>query len=201
LSLAGALQPNSSLLLAETAVLQYKAVLQTGPLPANEADPNRLISAVIRCHHDQLIQRPQNAQLHYTFGALLLTVSHVHDAISAFTNALQINPTYTRARNKLAICLYETAKKAEAIQHLVGPESTELDRSTLQLHYRTALLYCDRLRFASCLLNLDHHLESTFTCPDAPTNISVVLQNLGLLDRATAMWDHMSETLTHAALS
>jgi hypothetical protein len=32
-------------------------------------------------------------------------------------------------------------------------------------------------------------------------NVAVVLENLGLLDRAAAMWDNLSETAEHAVLS
>jgi hypothetical protein len=68
----------------------------------------------------------------------------------------------------------------------------------LELHYHTALLYCDRVKFASSLINLEHHLERNFACPDATINISIILQNLGLLDRATAMWDNLTDTTNQA---
>ena len=42
--------------------------------------------------------------------------------------------------------------------------------------------------------NLEQHLDKIFTCPDATENISIILQNLGLLDRATAMWDNLTDT-------
>jgi hypothetical protein len=60
------------------------------------------------------------------------------------------------------------------------------------------MLYCDRLKFASSLINLDRLLEENFTRADATVNISIVLQNLGLLDRVTATWDNLSETTSQA---
>jgi len=48
------------------------------------------------------------------------------------------------------------------------------------------------------LINLEHYLEKSFTCPDATINISVILQDLGLLDRATAMWGNLTETANQA---
>ena len=71
----------------------------------------------------------------------------------------------------------------------------------LSLHYRTALLYCDRIKFASSLLNLEHFLENNFAAPEATVNIALVLQNLGLLDRAATMWDYLEETTSYAAKS
>ena len=117
-------------------------------------------------------------------------------AVAAFQNALQINPTHYRATTKLAICLFETNQKQVALNYLTGPQC--IDKDTLELHYKTALLYCDKVMFASSLLNLERQLETNFAAPDATVNISVVLQNLGLLDRADAMWDSLSDTADHA---
>jgi hypothetical protein len=47
-------------------------------------------------------------------------------------------------------------------------------------------------------MNLDRLLENNFTCADSAVNISVVLQNLGLLDRVTAMWENLSDTANQA---
>jgi hypothetical protein len=41
-------------------------------------------------------------------------------------------------------------------------------------------------------------LESNFAASDATANISIVLQNLGLLDRAGALWDNLAQTITTA---
>jgi len=37
-------------------------------------------------------------------------------------------------------------------------------------------------------------MEDNFASTDAAVNISIVLQNLGLLDRVAAMWENLSET-------
>ncbi|MHC4207094.1 MAG: tetratricopeptide repeat protein [Planctomycetota bacterium] len=116
----------------------------------------------------------------------------VADAIESFRTALEINPAYTRAQSKLAICLFEADRKTEAIDILTCSDC--LDKDTLNLHYQTALLYCDRIKFASSLINLEQHLDKIFASPDATVNISIILQNLGLLDRATAMWDNLTDT-------
>ena len=196
LSLAAAIQPNSSLLFAETATLQFKA--GPGPNSAihNGDDSANLMEAVIGAHRQQIAHRPQNPDLHYRLGVLMMSVGRINEAIKSFRTALQINPTYTRARSKLAVCLFETGQKEPALEQLTGPE--HLDKDTLQLHYKTALLYCNRVKFASSLINLDRLLESNFTSADATVNISIVLQNLGLLDRATAMWDNLSATTEQA---
>jgi len=196
LSLAAAIQPNSSLLFAETAALQFKAGSGRNLLFSNADDSINLIDAVIAAHWRQISHRPQNPDLHYRLGILMMSVGRITDALKSFRAALEINPTYTRARSKLAMCLFETGQKPLALEQLIAPEYLEKD--TLELHYKIALLYCDKVKFASSLMNLDRLLENNFTCPDAAVNISIVLQNLGLLDRVAAMWDNLSDTANQA---
>jgi len=196
LSLAAAIQPNSSLLLAETATLQFR-VSFGGNLPFHNTENSpELIEAVIGAHRKQITRRPQNPDLHYRLGVLMMSVGRISEAIKAFENTLEINPTYTRARSKLVVCLFETGRKEQALEGMIGPKC--LEKTTLELHYKMALLYCDRLKFASSLMNLERYLENNFTCADSAVNISVVLQNLGLLDRVTAMWENLSDTANQA---
>jgi tetratricopeptide (TPR) repeat protein len=119
------------------------------------------------------------------------------EAIEAFRRALEINPTFSRARSKLAVCQFEAGLKEAAMEQLSAPAC--LDRQTLELHYKTALLYCDRDKFASSLTNLERQMQQNFTnSADATVNILLVLQNLGLQDRAEAMWENLSYTTTQA---
>jgi len=196
LSLAAAIVPNSSLLFTETAMLQFKARLIRNPLFEDTDDAAGLTDAVIAAHQRQIRHRPQNPDLHYRLGVLMMNVGKITHAIGAFQMALELNPAYTRAKSKLAICLFEAGRKAEALDLLTGRDC--LDSQTLELHYRTALLYCDKVKFASSLINLERHLENNFSSPDATVNISVILQNLGLLDRVAVTWDNLAETADHA---
>lgn len=196
LSLAAAIQPNSSFLFAETATLQFKARFgQSFPFPDGH-DAASLIEAVICAHQKQISHRPNNPDLHYRLGVLMMSIARLNEAIMSFQTALKINPTYHRAKSKLAVCLFETDQKKLAMEHLNPPDY--LDNDTLQLHYKVAMLYCDKLKFASSLINLDRLLENNFTRADATVNISIVLQNLGLLDRVTATWENLSDTTSQA---
>ncbi len=197
LSLAAAIQPNSSLLLAETATLQFKLGFGENTALDNQCRSMGLIEAVIEAHQRQITRQPQNPELHYRMGVLMMSVGRMNDALKRFQTALEINPTYARARSKLMVCLIETGQQQVAMEQLTGPEC--LDKDTLELHYRVALLYCDRIKFASSLINLERYMEDNFACADATVNISIVLQNLGLLDRAAAMWDNLADTADQAA--
>ncbi|HUT28707.1 MAG TPA: tetratricopeptide repeat protein [Sedimentisphaerales bacterium] len=198
LSLAAAIQPNSSLLFVETAMLQFRAGIAEAMIPANAAEePEDVIKAVIQAHHSQIVRHPINPDLHYRFGLLMMGVGEMQQAIEAFGRALEINPTFGRARSKLAVCLFETDSKEAAMEQLTGPNC--LDKQMLELHYQTALLYCDKIKFASSLMNLERQMHQNFTnSGDAAVNISLVLQNLGLLDRAETMWDNLSDTAREA---
>jgi len=196
LSLAAAIQPNSSLLFAQAATLQFEAGFRANfSLPGGHDSVNT-IEAVISAHQQQITERPQNPDLHYRLGVLLMGLGRIGQALRSFQRALEINPTHHRARSKSAVCLFETGQKQAAMKELTGPDC--LDRDTLELHYKVALLYCDKIRFASSLINLDNYMETNFTIADPAINISIVLQNLGLLDRADAMWDNLSDTASQA---
>jgi len=197
LSLSAAIDANSSLLFAQTAGLQFKAGSASPRTSYNDAnDAAELIELVIDAHQQELICRPHNPDLHYRLGVLMMHIGRFNEACEAFEKALEINPVYSRARNKLAICLFETDRKGLALEKLVGPES--LDKETLERYYKTAILYCDKVKFASSLINLDRLMEDNFASTDAAGNISIVLQNLGLLDRAAVMWDNLSDTVNQA---
>jgi len=198
LSLASAISANTPLLFAQTAALQLKSDQASARLYAisTEDDSSELLVDVIKAHQQQIEQRPQNPDLYYRLGILMMSVNDVPSAIKAFERTLEINPAYTRARSKLAVCLYETGRDKYALEQLHGPEN--IDSLTLELYYKTALLYCDKIKFASSLINLYNSIESNFTHSDPAVNISIVLQNLGLLDRAATMWDNLLETAQHA---
>lgn len=202
LSLAAAIQPNSSMLFAETAVLRFQEGLRKNLPYESEYDNvqdepvSNITGKVVDAHIHQIGRQPQNPDLHYRLGVLMMSVGRMAEAIISFEEALEINPDYHRARNKLAICLFEIDRKAEALEQLSPPN--RLDKDTLDLHYKTSLLYCDKVKFASSLMNLERHLEKNFARPDAAVNISIVLQNLGLLDRVTTMWDNLADTADQA---
>ncbi len=199
LSLAAAIQPNSSLLFTETAILQFKTRLAGDSVFDEPDDSADLTDAVIAAHCEQIQCRPQNPDLHYRLGLLLLNVGRLTHAISSFETTLRLNPAHTRARSKLAVCLFEAGRKDEALDQLTRPDG--LDKETLELYYRTALLYCDKIKFASSLINLERQLENNFSASDATVNISIILQNLGLLDRVAVTWDNLAATADHAVNS
>ncbi len=195
LSLAAAIAPNSSLLFSEMASIHFRLSLKNcEPIFHNVQDD--MTKAVIDAHRQQITQRPQNPDLYYRLGILMMNISRFSDAIELFENALQINPLFSRARSKLAVCFFQTGRQSDALDCISFLNT--YDKDTLELHYKTAILYCNKIKFASSMLNLEHQLENNYASPEASVNISIILQNLGLLDRTAAMWDSLVDTASFA---
>lgn len=191
--------PNSTLLFTQTAVLQLKSGLETKNLFFADDSSNLLVN-VIDAHRKQIAQQPDNPELYYRLGILSCAAGSLQKAIELFGNAVELNPLYARARNKFVLSLFEAGKREQALENLVGPDCS--DKNMLELHYRTALLYCDKIKFASSLIDFENKLECNMTsCSNAGVNISIVLQNLGLLDRVTTMWENLSDTTKQAIKS
>jgi len=199
LSLASAIQPNTWFLFAETSKLILKAALEANLLPAPH-DGRTLTESILNAHQSHLTQFPQNPDLHYRLGILHMNGCRVEQALESFQMALQINPTFARAATKLAVCLFETGRQEEALD-LIMPRR-HYDARTLDLYYRTALLYCNRVKFASSMLNLQRQIEKNLAPNlDPATNLSIVLQNLGLSDTIGLMWENLCQTAAHAAVT
>ncbi len=199
LSLAAAIQPNSAFLYAETAKLVLKAAFEANLVPAPE-DGFTLDRAILDAHQRHIARFPYNPDLHYRLGMLRIHANQHAQAAESFEAALQINPTFARARTKLALCLLDSGRESEALDRIDTPLS--YDPATLELYYQTALLYCNRVKFASSMINLQHHLDTTAMSDlDPATNISIVLQNLGLADTVGLMWENLCQTAAHASVS
>ena len=196
LSLAAAIQQNSTLLFSETATLHLQTTLQDQSDNPEDPGPIIEINDVIRAHQKQMTDTPKNADIHYKYGILMMVVGDLAKAAESFENALKINPTHYRAQTKCAICFNESDRQSLALDMLTQPQP--IDLATLELHYRTAILYCDKSRFTQALANLENAMKSNFAEPDASLNIEVVLENLGLIDRAVATWDRLTETARNA---
>lgn len=196
LALASAIQPNSSFLFAETAKLILKAAFEANLFPPPD-DTQTLDQTVLAAHQKHLASFPHNPDLHYRLGILYMHAGRHEEASVSFTAALQINPTFARATTKLAVCLIETGREHEALD-LIRPHGL-YDSHTLDLYYHTALLYCNRLKFASSVINLQRQIEDNLRSTlDPTTNIAIILQNLGLLDTVGLMWENLCQTAAHA---
>jgi hypothetical protein len=102
---------------------------------------------------------------------------------------------YPRAMTKLILSHYALGDNHRAIKHLSNQKDLT-DPVLMQLYYKTALLFCSRTRFAASMLNLSRQLHSNMAEVDPSAHIQIVLQDIGVLDRAEVMFDWLNKTVT-----
>ncbi len=200
--LAGAVEPNSTLLVREMARLQLKAALGTappaGPLdddpdadapalgPVDDPQGDDLLQLQLTRHAEQVRDHPGFADVRYRYGVLLRAEGRLVEALEQFDAALEINPTYTKAIIKKGLTLQDLGRIDQAIETLAT--ALELHPKYVDLHYRLGLLYTEGRLFEQAV----QHLEATSReGPDNRTiraNLALALQNMGLMDRAAATW-------------
>ncbi|HSV27014.1 MAG TPA: tetratricopeptide repeat protein, partial [Sedimentisphaerales bacterium] len=181
LSLAAAIQQNTILLFSETARLQFCELMGTERPTNPDGRDDGILAAVVATHEKQATLKPDSATLQYRLGLLMLGRGRKDCALKAFWAALASNPTYHRAAAKLTLCMIECGQTARAMQHLAA--SVPPRREIVDLHYRTAMLFCDRERFAGAVDSLQNWMTTNFVSRNANSHIGVVLENMGLIDR------------------
>ncbi len=191
LALGSAIQQNSSLLYMETATLYFQSALDAHCLLHGTAEKSTVfMEDVLRAHYRQLSKQATCADVNYKYGILLMASGKADEAMEYFQKALEINATHYRARTKLAICLYENGEVEQAIQQITT--CRPIDQNMMQLHYRTAVLFCDQKQFTRALRHLKAALQQD-DASDVYQNIELVLENLGLIDRTLSNWKRLSE--------
>ena len=73
-------------------------------------------------------------------------------------------------------------------------ESQVLSSAVLESYYRTAILYCDKPAFAKAVQKIQTRMGETIQNTEVHTNLEIILENLGLVDRAFTSWHRMIET-------
>jgi tetratricopeptide (TPR) repeat protein len=79
----------------------------------------------IDCFEAAITKRPMDHILYNRLGAMLANNNEPQKAIEAYFHALEINPSYIRARYNLAISCMNINEVKEAIEHLLGALSIQ----------------------------------------------------------------------------
>lgn len=191
LSLASAIHQNSVVLYSETAMLHLQSSVDDHERQPEISERTIIrIDDTIHAHKEYLQRFPASADVHYKYGILLHAAGRYEGAVEAYQKALEINETHYRARIKLALVLFETQGVSEALSILF--ESPAMDMNLLNLHYKTAMLFCDQKQFARALRHLKQSMIENEN-QETYNNIELVLENLGLIDRAVNNWKKLSE--------
>ena len=173
ISLASAVQQNSTLLYGQAVCLKNKACLNT----------EVSIEKMILEHQKNIGKNPEDPDAYYKAGLILLAAGDIKQACDKFETTLQLNPYHFRAKSKLVICSFEMGKPERAFEIL--NENDGLDSEIINLHYKTAVLYCDQYKFDGAMDRLNENMKQCFAHTDPINNIAVVLANIGVIDRAS----------------
>ena len=189
---ASMLQPHASLLLVQAARMLLKSA---DPCLEPSDDPSVVQGLLQQAFDNRLQADPGDPMAHYAAGLLAFHTEGPSDTIRHLRHAVELHPQYPRAATKLIVSHYAHGDNTEAMEQL-NAQSIAPDPATLELYYKTALLYCSRPRFAGSMLNLTHRLNDNMADMDPAAHIRIVLQNVGAVDRAEAMFDWLRDTIT-----
>lgn len=194
MSLASSIHQNSTLLYSESATLQFQSVVDEQNPGAHPSDKMIvLINDVIEAYRKQLKDSGGRPDVQYKYAILMMVENNMQLAISSLQNTLAMNPTHYRARNKLALCLFDNGQPEKAMEILTSVKP--LSSSAYQMYYKTSMLYCSRKAFAGAVKKLNRVKSSElFEQSEIQVNIELILENLGIVDRTFTNWKRLEET-------
>jgi hypothetical protein len=113
-------------------------------------------------------------------------------AVSAFENAMSLNPTNYRALYKLIISTHDNCQGEKAIQMLSEPDLAGSSR--FEQYYQMTMLYTDKSNFAAALKKLDAlNTTAAFLHTEIRADLEDILETLGVIDRSVINWDRINE--------
>lgn len=199
--LAATLEPNTTLLFCEAARLQIRSEvarddedeerIEAPARPRGEPSNEELLREALRRHRQALVNSPNYADLHYRYGLLLRQTEDFGGAIAAFRRAIEINPHYVKALIKLGICLKESGQTDSAIE--AYQRALSLRQNYVDVHYQLGLLFAQRSRFDLAVEHFEHAVAGDGQNVAFRQNLALALQNLGMVDRASATWRSICE--------
>lgn len=196
------IEPNSTLLFSEVARMHLKSAasreanrfLPSPTTGANASEPLEvadLLTQQVDRLREAIKRNPNHADLHYRLGLLLRNRGQVEDAVASFQQAVQINPAYMKAMIKLGLALSELDRIEEAVEVL--KQAVDVRPDYLDLHYQLGLLFVQRHQFEMAVEHFDRAASGNPTNVAFQANLALALQNMGLIDRAQATWQLVTE--------
>ena len=209
LELAAALEPNTNLLFTEVVRLQKRlaeskqnAYEYSESLPAekpSQTELDRMLAEQLKRHRRAVQQHPNDAGLNYRTAVLLRSRGQLDEALERLRQAVTINPSHIKARIKLGLTLRETGQHHQAMEEL--QTAFQIRPEEIKLHYQLALLYCDPIAYALAVENCDLEGGIDTEKVNVEANLSLALQNMGLLNPASATWRALCELEPNSPLA
>ncbi len=196
---ASMILPNSVLLFSETARLVLNALYGSTSMGDLMEEMDETIldeQSATEAHQAQITMQPGNPAPYYRLGLLRMRTEGPHAAQQEFRKALDISPTFSRANTKLLLCMYGLGDNRAALEQL--NLARKINSEHMNLYYQTALLYSDRVKFASSLLNMSKRMSDHFVEVDYSSQIAIILESVGITNRSDILWEGLQETLAGA---
>ncbi|MBN1555461.1 MAG: tetratricopeptide repeat protein [Phycisphaerae bacterium] len=191
--LAGSIEPNSSLLLAQMIRLHWKLAVNGGVFdttdPDDTPDRRRILRDELECHALRVEQDSSSALARFHYGVLLRVAGRARQATRQFAQAVRRHPTFLSAQIKLGVCLKELGHEKPAAR--IFYEIFQPSQHTIDEHYRLGILFHQPGRLEEIVVKLaDEHGASP---AHARGVVSLALLNMGLLDRGAATWRELQQ--------
>lgn len=201
LGLASTINVNSARLFSKAFAFYLKHVLDEKQLSIYEYQQQGnevTIKDVIDAHRTHIEKDINNAYIKYKMGMLMMESENLVEAKYYFKDVLRINPLHYRARTKLALCLYATGYKDEALDTLLGDDGpvkindgrTLLISKTLELMYQSSILYSNNKKFVNVI--------SEMGLGPKLLQMQYAFDSMGLLNRKAVNWEILKETAKYA---
>ena len=195
--MAGAIEPNTTMLFAEVARLELKASAAQqakeylDPDSDNKTIAQELLDIQADRFADALGSHPDRADWHYRYGLLLRAQGRTAQAAEEFERAVQINPDYVKALVKLALALHELDRKEDSCKYL--ERAVTLEPGFADTHYQLGLIYADQARYPLAVEEFEESLRRGGQNVNALAALAQALENIGLHDRAKTSWQAILE--------
>ena len=191
LSLASSIHKNSVLLYTEAMTLQYQAIYKEHLHPESDnSTPG--IDDVISAYRELIKIKNSRPDVHYKYGILMMGENKLPAAISAFENAVALNPMYYRAYYKLLIGTYDNHQEQKALEILARP--TIAGAGMFEQYYQMTILYADKKNFAQAIKKLSViNGTGIYNNSDVRVELENMLEMLGMIDRSVINWERINE--------
>lgn len=190
LQLAATIAQNSSILLNETARLRFLIIFGTD---IEKVESERKVLETLA---NEYARNHGNLSVGYALGTILMKYGKYEQAKDKFSEIVRCNETNYRALSRLIICYTELGEQKKSLMYLTTTNNASIE--LIDLHYKTALLYCNRSAFLNAV-SLTRQEHEELEPESTMTTLNETLQNMGLVDRAYSCWNLIGEMMSIAS--
>lgn len=135
----------------------------------------------------------QSKEVAIYLAMLLMAGNNYAMAGEILTDIYKANPADNIVAKLLSFTMFEQGDKKGTLELLKPPELP--NEKILETYYETAILYCDKLKFASTMINFSKFYELGSSGITDLKQVSQILQEIGVLNRAEILYDNINDSV------